>query len=146
MRSSTGAGHLIPSPHLIFPSFQLNCVTSDFYLILFSLVSLLLLLFLLSRTWALKRVLQWDLNKQWRLVVCTRRPLEIAQETNVFLLSRLINEFRIRVDESGNLVFAKLLSSDEGRYQCLAQNVVATRETSSVLLSVHGNACLQSFM
>lgn len=45
---------------------------------------------------------------------------------------------RIRVDESGNLVFAKLTSADEGRYQCLAQNVVATRETSAVLLSVHG--------
>lgn len=46
---------------------------------------------------------------------------------------------RIRMDENGNLVFAKLMSSDEGRYQCSAQNVVATRETAAVLLSVHGN-------
>ncbi|KZS20672.1 putative Roundabout 2 [Daphnia magna] len=44
---------------------------------------------------------------------------------------------RIRMDESGNLIFAKLMSSDEGRYQCSAQNVVATRETVAVLLSVH---------
>lgn len=42
------------------------------------------------------------------------------------------------MDESGNLIFAKLMSSDEGRYQCSAQNVVATRETAAVLLSVHG--------
>lgn len=40
--------------------------------------------------------------------------------------------------ENGNLIFAKLMSSDEGRYQCSAQNVVATRETAAVLLSVHG--------
>jgi hypothetical protein len=46
--------------------------------------------------------------------------------------------FRIRMDENGNLIFAKLMSSDEGRYQCSAQNVVATRETAAVLLSVHG--------
>ncbi len=45
---------------------------------------------------------------------------------------------RIRMDENGNLIFAKLMSSDEGRYQCSAQNVVATRETAAVLLSVHG--------
>lgn len=42
------------------------------------------------------------------------------------------------MDENGNLIFAKLMSSDEGRYQCSAQNVVATRETAAVLLSVHG--------
>ena len=42
------------------------------------------------------------------------------------------------MDENGNLMFAKLMASDEGRYQCSAQNVVATRETAAVLLSVHG--------
>ena len=46
---------------------------------------------------------------------------------------------RVRVDDSGNLIFTKLTSSDEGRYQCLAQNVVATRETPAVLLSIHGS-------
>ena len=44
------------------------------------------------------------------------------------------------MDDSGNLIFAKLMSSDEGRYQCSAQNVVATRETAAVLLSVHGKS------
>jgi len=43
------------------------------------------------------------------------------------------------MDDSGNLIFTKLTSSDEGRYQCLAQNVVATRETPAVLLSIHGS-------
>ena len=46
---------------------------------------------------------------------------------------------RVRMDDSGNLIFTKLTSSDEGRYQCLAQNVVATRETPAVLLSIHGS-------
>jgi len=35
-------------------------------------------------------------------------------------------------------MFSKLTSADEGRYQCTAHNVVGTRETSPVLLSVHG--------
>jgi hypothetical protein len=45
---------------------------------------------------------------------------------------------RIRIDGTGNLIFTKLIASDEGRYQCTAQNAVATRETAAVLLSVHG--------
>jgi len=45
---------------------------------------------------------------------------------------------RVRIDGTGNLIFTKLIASDEGRYQCTAQNAVATRETAAVLLSVHG--------
>lgn len=46
--------------------------------------------------------------------------------------------FRIRVEENGNLVITKLAASDQGRYVCLAQNIVGIRETSPVLLTVNG--------
>ena len=46
---------------------------------------------------------------------------------------------RIRVEESGNLIITKLATSDQGRYVCVAQNIVGIRETSPVLLTVNGN-------
>lgn len=45
---------------------------------------------------------------------------------------------RIRVEESGNLVITKLAASDQGRYICVAQNIVGIRETSPVVLTVNG--------
>ena len=45
---------------------------------------------------------------------------------------------RIRVEENGNLYIAKLASSDQGRYTCVALNIVGTRETPPALLTVHG--------
>lgn len=46
---------------------------------------------------------------------------------------------RIRIEESGNLVITKLATSDQGRYVCVAQNIVGIRETTPVLLTVNGN-------
>lgn len=48
-----------------------------------------------------------------------------------------VDSDRIRVEESGNLVITKLAASDQGRYVCVAQNTVGTRETSPVLLTVN---------
>ena len=42
------------------------------------------------------------------------------------------------MDESGDLVIRHVLASDEGRYQCVAHNMAATRESPAVLLSVFG--------
>ena len=50
-----------------------------------------------------------------------------------------VDSGRIRVQDSGNLIITKLSSADHGRYVCMAQNIVATRETPAVLLTVNGN-------
>ena len=42
------------------------------------------------------------------------------------------------MEENGNLVITKLAASDQGRYVCLAQNIVGIRETSPVQLTVNG--------
>ena len=65
-------------------------------------------------------------------------PLWAHQERALLLFGVSLIEIRIRLEENGNLYFTKLTSEDEGRYQCLAQNAVGTRETPIALLSVHG--------
>ena len=51
---------------------------------------------------------------------------------------------RLRVEESGNLVITKLAASDEGRYVCVAQNIVGVRETSPVQLTVRSKFIFSS--
>ena len=46
------------------------------------------------------------------------------------------------MEESGNLVITKLAASDQGRYVCVAQNIIGNRETSPVLLTVNGKKSL----
>lgn len=43
------------------------------------------------------------------------------------------------MEPNGDLVIRHVLSSDEGKYQCVAHNMAGTRETPAVTLSVHGN-------
>lgn len=47
---------------------------------------------------------------------------------------------RILVEESGDLVIRHVLLSDEGKYQCVAHNMAATRESPAVSLSAYGKA------
>ena len=46
--------------------------------------------------------------------------------------------FRIRTDDSGNLIVTRARKGDAGRYQCAARNIAATRETRPVRLRVLG--------
>lgn len=44
---------------------------------------------------------------------------------------------RIRIDESGNLIFSPIIKEDRGQYQCSAFNKVSVRETDAIHLKVY---------
>ena len=56
---------------------------------------------------------------------------------SVVILIYCLN-FRIFIDGEGDLVITNVTDDDEGKYQCLAKNVVGTRSTDKADLRVQG--------
>ena len=45
---------------------------------------------------------------------------------------------RLRLEDEGDLVIQNVSDEDEGKYQCLAKNIVGTRSTDKAELFVQG--------
>ena len=53
-------------------------------------------------------------------------------------MTDFLPSFRVIIDKDGNLVISSAIKDDQGRYQCSAKNLAASRDTRPVRLKIHG--------
>ena len=57
-----------------------------------------------------------------------------------WLFKILIFFHRLRLEDEGDLIIENVSDEDEGKYQCLAKNIVGTRSTDKAELFVQGKS------
>ena len=71
---------------------------------------------------------------------------KINLDKMILWTKEIFSSSRIRIVDGGNLIIQDARQSDDGRYQCIAKNIVGVRESAVAFLKVHSTFFKNSFI
>ena len=71
---------------------------------------------------------------------------KINLDKMILWTKEIFSSSRIRIVDGGNLIIQDARQSDDGRYQCIAKNIVGVRESAVAFLKVHSTSFKNSFI